>query len=79
MTFNLVKYPNRRLYSTELARYVTLADVSDAFDSGWTIEVRLHRGGEDVTTLVLLAMLTERVEAGRLELTQAQLQKLVRT
>jgi polyhydroxyalkanoate synthesis regulator protein len=79
VSFDLVKYPNRRPYSSDLRRYVTLADVGNAFDKGDTVRVTMHRGRDDVTIPVLLAMLAERVAAGRLELTQAQLQKLVRS
>lgn len=77
MTYQVTKYPNRRLYVPDRG-YITLEDVGEAFDQGETIEVRVRKGGANITIETLLQVLIQRVEAGKLKLTQAQIKALVR-
>ena len=59
----LKKYPNRRLYDTQLSSYITLADVKAMVLSGERFEVRDAKTGEDLTRSILLQIILE-AEAG---------------
>jgi polyhydroxyalkanoate synthesis regulator protein len=43
------KYPNRRLYDTEISSYITLEDVRQLICDGEEFEVRDAKSGEDLT------------------------------
>ncbi len=53
------KYPNRRLYDTELSRYITLADLRKLVLDGDDFEVRDASTGADITRTVLLQIIAE--------------------
>ena len=59
------KYPNRRLYDTELSSYVTLEDVRQLIVEGEAFEVRDARSGKDLTRSVLLQILAEHEDIGQ--------------
>ena len=59
------KYPNRRLYDTELSSYVTLEDVRQLIVDGEAFEVRDARSGKDLTRSVLLQILAEHEDIGQ--------------
>ena len=59
------KYPNRRLYDTELSSYVTLEDVRQLIVDGEAFEVRDARSGKDLTRAVLLQILAEHEDIGQ--------------
>ena len=59
------KYPNRRLYDTEISSYVTLEDVRQLIIEGEAFEVREARGGKDLTRAVLLQILAEHEDIGQ--------------
>jgi polyhydroxyalkanoate synthesis repressor PhaR len=59
------KYPNRRLYDTELSSYVTLEDVRQLIIEGEAFEVRDARSGKDLTRSVLLQILAEHEDIGQ--------------
>ena len=59
------KYPNRRLYDTELSSYVTLEDVRQLIIEGEGFEVRDARSGKDLTRSVLLQILAEHEDIGQ--------------
>ena len=42
------KYPNRRLYDTEISSYITIEDVRQLIVDGEDFEVRDARSGEDL-------------------------------
>jgi len=75
-TLKVVKYPNRRLYSPDLNRYITLAVVGDYWDRDWEVNVFVHRTWVDVTIPTLLEVVRERVRSGRLRVTRQQLRAL---
>lgn len=58
------KYPNRRLYDTELSRYVTLADVRDLIIEGWDIRVTDTANGADITRSTLLQIMLDEESTG---------------
>ena len=59
------KYPNRRLYDTEISSYVTLEDVRQLIVEGESFEVRDARSGNDLTRAVLLQILAEHEDIGQ--------------
>jgi polyhydroxyalkanoate synthesis repressor PhaR len=59
------KYPNRRLYDTEISSYVTLEDVRQLIVDGEGFEVRDARTGTDLTRSVLLQILAEHEDIGQ--------------
>lgn len=58
------KYPNRRLYDTELSRYITLEDVRRLVRDGIPFVVRDAQTDEDLTRSILLQIIAEQ-EAGK--------------
>ena len=53
------KYPNRRLYDTEISCYVTLEDLRQLILDGESFEVRDARTGNNLTRSVLLQIIAE--------------------
>ena len=58
------KYPNRRLYDTEISSYVTLEDVRQLIIDGESFEVREAKTGKDLTRSVLLQIIAEHEDIG---------------
>ncbi|MEO6968780.1 MAG: polyhydroxyalkanoate synthesis repressor PhaR [Rhodanobacteraceae bacterium] len=59
------KYPNRRLYDTEISSYITLEEVRQLVLSGATFEVRDAKTDEDLTRAVLLQIIAEHEQLGQ--------------
>ncbi len=57
------KYPNRRLYDTELSRYITIADVRELVMRGVSFRVLDTTNDADLTRSILLQIMLEE-EAG---------------
>jgi polyhydroxyalkanoate synthesis repressor PhaR len=55
----LKKYPNRRLYDTQISSYITLAEVKAMVLAGTDFEVRDAKTGEDLTRSILLQIILE--------------------
>lgn len=72
------KYPNRRLYDTEISSYITIEDVRQLIVNGETLEVRDAKTGEDLTRQVLLQIITEREQDGQPMLSTQLLSQLIR-
>ncbi len=60
----LKKYPNRRLYDTEISSYITLSDVKAMVLSGIDFEVRDAKTGDDLTRSILLQIILEEETGG---------------
>lgn len=60
----LKKYPNRRLYDTQLSSYITLADVKAMVLSAESFEVRDAKTGDDLTRSILLQIILEEESGG---------------
>src|SRR6185436_8230633 len=60
----LKKYPNRRLYDTEVSSYITLADVKAMVLKGTAFEVRDAKTGVDLTRSILLQIILEEETGG---------------
>lgn len=72
------KYPNRRLYDTEISSYVTLEDIRQLVQDGEHFEVQDAKTGQDLTRSVLLQIIAEREEQGQPLLTTNLLSQLIR-
>lgn len=59
------KYPNRRLYDTEISSYITLEEVRQLVLDGESFEVRDAKSGKDLTRSVLLQIIAEHEEHGQ--------------
>lgn len=53
------KYPNRRLYDTELSSYVTLDDIRQLVLSYRPFKVLDNKSGEDITRSILMQIISE--------------------
>ncbi len=58
------KYPNRRLYDTEISSYITLEEVRQLVLDGEIFEVRDAKTNEDLTRSVLLQIIAEHEQQG---------------
>ena len=74
----LKKYPNRRLYDTQLSSYITLADVKRMVLSGERFEVRDAKTAEDLTRSILLQIILEEETGGVPIFSAAMLSQLIR-
>ena len=72
------KYPNRRLYDTEVSSYVTLGDVRDLVLRKVPFQIRDARTGEDITRGILLQIIMEQEEDGEPILSEQVLEKIIR-
>ena len=59
------KYPNRRLYDTEVSKYITLADVRGLVMTGVDFRVLDTTNDEDITRAILLQIMLEEESGGR--------------
>jgi polyhydroxyalkanoate synthesis repressor PhaR len=58
------KYPNRRLYDTEISRYITLDEVRQLVLDNVVFRVEDKRTGRDITRSILLQVIAEQEEDG---------------
>lgn len=72
------KYPNRRLYDTEISSYITLEEIRQLVIDGETFEVRDVKTGEDLTRSVLLQIISEHEDSGHPMFTTQLLSQIIR-
>src|SRR5688572_31825817 len=72
------KYPNRRLYDTEISSYITIEDVRQLIVDGEDFEVRDAKSGEDLTRQVLLQIISEQEQDGEPVLSTQLLSQIIR-
>ena len=58
------KYPNRRLYDTEISRYITLEEVRQLVLQNVPFRVEDKRTHDDITRSILLQVIAEQEEGG---------------
>ena len=73
------KYPNRRLYDTEVSRYVTLEDVRALVLREIPFQVRDARTSEDLTRSILLQIIMEQEADGEPMFSEQVLAKIIRS
>jgi polyhydroxyalkanoate synthesis repressor PhaR len=74
----LKKYPNRRLYDTQLSTYITLTDVKAMVLTGERFEVRDAKTGEDLTRSILLQIILEEESGGVPIFSASMLSQIIR-
>lgn len=72
------KYDNRRLYDTEVSRYITLADIRTLVQKGIGF-VAVDKAKRDVTREVLLQVVVEHERAGKPVVSRDALIRLIRS
>ena len=72
------KYPNRRLYDTEISSYITIEDVRQLIIEGAEFEVRDAKSGDDLTRQVLLQIIAEHEQNGEPMLSTQLLSQIIR-
>ncbi|MDR2011484.1 MAG: polyhydroxyalkanoate synthesis repressor PhaR [Rhodanobacter sp.] len=72
------KYPNRRLYDTEISSYITLEEVRQLVLDHEEFEVRDAKTGEDLTHTVLLQIISEYEVRGEPMFTTKLLSQVIR-
>jgi polyhydroxyalkanoate synthesis repressor PhaR len=72
------KYPNRRLYDTEVSRYITLADVRDLVMKGEDFKVVDTSNDDDITRSILLQIMLEEETGGEPLFTANMLAQIIR-
>ena len=58
------KYPNRRLYDTQVSRYITLEEVRQLVLQNIVFRVEDKRTSDDITRTILLQVIAEQEENG---------------
>lgn len=72
------KYPNRRLYDTEISKYITVADVRTLVMKGDRFRVIDTTNEEDITRSILLQIMLEEESAGKPLFTANMLAQIIR-
>ena len=72
------KYPNRRLYDTEISSYITLEEVRQLVLDSEEFEVRDAKSGDDLTRSVLLQIIAEHEQTGQPMFTTQLLSQVIR-
>jgi len=72
------KYPNRRLYDTDISKYVTLSDVRKLIIDTIPVKVVDAKTKEDLTRSVLLQIILEQEEDGAPIMSAQMLEQLIR-
>ena len=72
------KYPNRRLYDTELSRYVTLVDVRELVMEGHEFKVVDTANDDDITRAILLQIMLEEESGGTPLFSAKMLSQMIR-
>mgnify|MGYP001822957455 CR=1 FL=1 len=72
------KYPNRRLYDTEVSRYVTLANVRELVMQGVAFRVVDTSNNEDITRAILLQIMLEEESGGAPLFSSSMLAQIIR-
>lgn len=72
------KYPNRRLYDTEVSRYITLEEVRQLVMDGVKFRVQDKNTHEDITRTILLQVIADQEESGNPIFTTELLTRVIR-
>lgn len=73
------KYPNRRLYDTQISTYITLADIKRLVMQRGDFQVIDAKTGEDLSRSVLLQIILEEENGGKPMFTSEILAQIIRS
>lgn len=74
----LKKHANRRIYDTQVKKYVSLEEIRDLINSGVDVKIEDSGSGDDITRPVLLQIMAECEQGGRPMLPPDMLMALIR-
>ena len=72
------KYPNRRLYDTELSRYITFSDIRGLVMQGVEFRIVDSSSNEDLTRATLMQIMLEEESGGEPLFTATMLAQIIR-
>jgi len=72
------KYPNRRLYDTEISRYITLEEVRQLVLQNVKFRVHDKNSGDDITRSIMLQVIAEQEQGGNPIFTPELLSHIIR-
>ncbi|MFK8017983.1 MAG: polyhydroxyalkanoate synthesis repressor PhaR [Gammaproteobacteria bacterium] len=73
------KYPNRRLYDTQLSKYITLSHIRDLVIEKEPFVVIDKKSGDDITRAILMQVISEQEQTGEPVMTEDFLSQIIRT
>lgn len=74
----IVRYPNRRLYDFDVSQYISFAVIHRLVRRGIPFQIKDYTTGADMTCAVLLQVLLEQEQAGKLRLPEKLIRNLIR-
>ena len=74
----LKKHANRRLYDTEIKKYVSMDEIRDLINTGTDVKIEDSKSGDDITRPILLQIMAECEKDDRPMLTPEMLMALIR-
>ena len=72
------KHANRRLYDTELKKYVSLDEIRELINRGTDVQIEDSKSGDDITRPILLQIMAECEQDGEPMLSSQMLMSLIR-
>ncbi|HOW16999.1 MAG TPA: polyhydroxyalkanoate synthesis regulator DNA-binding domain-containing protein [bacterium] len=80
MSERIVKrYSNRKLYDTELSRYVTIEEVANHIRDGISVKIVDNKSGEDITGSTLALIVLEAEKKSRNRSSSSVLESVIKT
>lgn len=73
------RYGNRKLYDTELSRYVTIEEVANHIRDGISVKIVDNRTGDDITGSTLALIVLEAEKKGRNRSSSSVLESVIKT
>ncbi|MFH1223979.1 MAG: polyhydroxyalkanoate synthesis regulator DNA-binding domain-containing protein [Pseudomonadota bacterium] len=73
------RYGNRKLYDTELSRYVTIEEVSGHIKNGISVKIIDNKTGEDITGSTLALIVLEAEKKNRTKSSSSVLESVIKT
>jgi len=74
----LKKHANRRLYDTEVKKYVSMEEIRDLINAGTDVRIEDSKSGDDITRPILLQIMAECEQNDRPMLSPDMLMALIR-
>lgn len=74
----LKKHANRRLYDTEIKRYVSMEEIRDLINTGTDVKIEDSKSGDDITRPILLQIIADCEQDDRPMLSPDMLMALIR-
>jgi polyhydroxyalkanoate synthesis repressor PhaR len=74
----LKKHANRRLYDTEIKKYVSIEEIRDLINAGTDVKIEDSKSGDDITRPILLQIMADCEQNGSPMLSPEMLMALIR-